>query len=92
VPDEEPNVTLPKTWEGHKGENEMRGYPWLPVVAFFICHRLAKEKGKNVTLWTVLGIIPVVNTFALAYLVGAVNALLEKKVDRLLSLLEKKDE
>jgi hypothetical protein len=81
----------------------MRGYPWLPFVAFlpwlimtiplvFICHHLAKEKGKNVTLWTVLGIIPAVNTFALAYLVGAVNTLLEKKVDRLLSLLEKKNE
>ena len=81
----------------------MRGYTCLPFAAFlpwliltiplvFICHRLAKEKGKNVTLWTVLGIIPVVNYFALAYLVGAANTLLEKKVDRLLSLLEKKDE
>lgn len=81
----------------------MQGYLCLPWVTFlpwlimtlpivFICHRLAKEKGKNVTLWTVLGIIPVVNYFALAYLVGSVNALLEKKVDRLLSLLEKKDE
>lgn len=62
----------------------------IPLV--FICYRLAKEKGKNVTLWTILGIIPVVNYFVLAYLVGAANRLLAKKVDRLLAILEKRSQ
>lgn len=61
----------------------------IPIVV--ICHRLAKEKGKDVTLWTILGIIPLVNYFALFYLIGTVNAHLERKVDQVLSLLEKKD-
>jgi hypothetical protein len=62
----------------------------IPIV--FICHRLAREKGKDVTLWTILGIIPLVNYFVLLYLVGAVNVHLQRKVDRVLSLLEKKDQ
>ena len=58
----------------------------IPFV--LICHRLAKEKGKNVTLWTVLGIIPLVNFYAMVYLVGSVNTILEEKLDRVLLLLE----
>ena len=58
----------------------------IPFV--LICHMLAKEKGKNVTLWTVLGIIPLVNFYAMVYLVGSVNTILEEKLDRVLLLLE----
>jgi hypothetical protein len=45
----------------------------LTIPLIFICHQLAKEKGKNVSLWTVLGIIPIVNYFVVLYLVGASN-------------------
>jgi hypothetical protein len=37
----------------------------LPILVLFIfaivSHMLAKEKGRNVVLWTILGFIPVVN-------------------------------
>jgi hypothetical protein len=59
----------------------------IPIV--FICRRLAKEKSKDVALWTVLGVIPGVNYFVLLYLVGAPNTGLEEKIDKLLSLLQK---
>jgi len=80
----------------------MRGPLFLPFISLLplilasipiviVCHRLAKEKGKDLTLWTILGIIPLVNYFAMFYLIGAVNTQLQRKVDRMLSLLEKKN-
>ena len=61
----------------------------LPIiVAFiygFIIHFLAKEKGRNVTLWTILGFIPVVNFFLLPFFIGAANLRLEAKIDQLIS-------
>lgn len=60
----------------------------LTIPISFICHRLAKEKKKNVALWTTLGIIPVVNYFVLFYLVGSANLVLEDKLDHLLKLVE----
>jgi uncharacterized BrkB/YihY/UPF0761 family membrane protein len=53
---------------------------------------LAKEKGKDITLWTVLSLIPVINFFVLLYLVGTPNTALDKKVDRILNLLPKEEE
>jgi len=50
----------------------------------FIARMLAKEKGRNVTLWTVLGFIPLVNYLCLAFFIGAANLRLEKKIDQLL--------
>ena len=61
----------------------------IPIV--FICNRIAKEKHKNVTLWTVLGLIPAVNYFALFYLIGSANTVLEKKLDTVLELLQKSE-
>jgi hypothetical protein len=55
------------------------------VVAFL----LARDKGRNVVLWTVLGICPVVNLFALWFFVGAANLNLEKKIDQLLERLSR---
>ena len=60
----------------------------ITVPIIFMCYHLSKEKGKNVTLWTILGIIPFVNYFALIYLVGAANVRLERKIDEILSLLK----
>ncbi len=59
----------------------------IPIV--IVCRRLAKEKGRNVTRYTVLGIIPVVNLFALWYMIGASNKYSEEKIDRILSYIEK---
>jgi len=50
-----------------------------------IAHMLAKEKGRNVTLWTILGFIPAVNIFCIWFFAGATNLWLEEKIDRLLN-------
>ena len=49
-------------------------------IAFF----LAKEKGRKVTLWTVLGFIPLVGYACMPFFIGAANLRLEEKIDRLL--------
>jgi hypothetical protein len=65
----------------------------LPILMLFIfaiiAHMLAKEKGRNVVLWTILGFIPVVNIFCMLFFVGAANLRLEKKIDQLLKTSEK---
>ena len=64
----------------------------LPILMLFIfaiiAHMLAKEKGRNVVLWTILGFIPVVNIFCMLFFVGAANLRLEKKIDQLLKTSE----
>ena len=64
----------------------------LPILMLFIfaivSHMLAKEKGRNVVLWTILGFIPVVNIFCMWFFVGAANLRLEKKIDQLLKTSE----
>jgi len=63
----------------------------MTIPLIFICHRLAKEKSRNVSLWTILGIIPLVNYFAVLYLVGACNTVLEEKLDRILMTTDKEN-
>ena len=53
---------------------------WFGLMGFL----LARDKGRNVALWTVLGMIPVVNFFCIWYFVGAANLRLERKIDALL--------
>lgn len=70
-------------------ETETALFGLLPLIIIslpfgFTARKLAKEKGRNVTLWTVLGFIPGVNYFCLPFFVGAVNLRLEKKIDQLL--------
>ena len=62
------------------------------ITVVLICYMLAKEKGKDITLWTVLSLIPLINFFVLLYLVGTPNTALDKKVDRILNLLPKEEE
>lgn len=62
----------------------------LPMI--FIIRRLAKEKGKDVVLWTVLACIPVVNMIILPYMVGAPSIKQEDKMDKILELLNKLDQ
>ena len=65
----------------------------IPIIMLLIfgivAHMLAKEKGRNVTLWTVLGFIPVVNIFCMWFFVGAANLRLENKIDQLLKETQK---
>ncbi|MCB1669316.1 MAG: hypothetical protein R3E73_12230 [Porticoccaceae bacterium] len=48
-------------------------------------YKLAKEKGRNVKLWTVLGCLPIVSFICLPFFVGAANLQLEKKIDEIIS-------
>jgi predicted acyltransferase len=50
-------------------------------------NKLAKEKGRNVTLWTILALIPIVNFLCMWFFVGAANLKMEKKIDALLNRL-----
>ncbi|MBT8119187.1 MAG: hypothetical protein KJN89_05665 [Gammaproteobacteria bacterium] len=65
----------------------------IPIIMLLIfgivAHMLAKEKGRNVVLWTVLGFIPVINVFCMWFFVGAANLRLEKKIDQLLEKTQK---
>ena len=60
----------------------------ITIPVFFICRQLAKEKNKNVGKWTIIGLVPFVNYFAMLYLIGASNHQLEDKIDRMLAKLE----
>lgn len=62
----------------------------LPLVLMtlpigFISRMLAKEKGRNLTTWTVMGFFPIVNYFAMIFFLGAANLKLERKIDELLA-------
>jgi hypothetical protein len=49
-----------------------------------VAYLLAREKGRNVVLWTVLGVIPVVNFACIWFFVGAADLRVERKLDQLL--------
>lgn len=76
-----------------EGNVHQQGDPVVTIVMFVmlsiplavVAHKLAKEKGRNVALWTVLGCIPVVNYFCLAFFIGASNLKLEEKIDEFLN-------
>lgn len=55
-------------------------------------HLLAKEKGRNVTKWTILALIPLVNFACIWFFIGASNLKLEKKIDDLALLLKSQSE
>jgi len=68
----------------------------LPMIVImipmaFIINKLAKEKGKNVVLWTVLACIPIVNIFILPYIVGTPSKIQEEKLNKILALMEKQE-
>lgn len=54
----------------------------IPVA--ITAHLLAREKGRNVVLWTVLGCIPLLNFFCMSFFIGAANLKLERNLDELL--------
>jgi hypothetical protein len=64
----------------------------VPLLIFsfiggFVALALARDKGRNILLWTVLGFIPFVNMFCIPFFIGAANLRLEKKVDEMLKIL-----
>lgn len=60
----------------------------ISILLMFICRSLAKEKGKNVTLWTIFGLIPGINIYSLLYLFGASSTILEGKIDKILAQMK----
>ena len=60
----------------------------ISIPIMFICRSIAKEKGKDVTLWTILGLIPVINIYSLFYLFGASSTILERKIDKILAQMK----
>ncbi|TFW36170.1 hypothetical protein [Massilia horti] len=65
---------------------------FLPMIVMSLlvaipAHLLAKEKGRNVTLWTILALIPIVNFACLWFFIGASNLKLERKLDALMQQL-----
>lgn len=79
-------------------EQEMTTAPvmlisFLPLIAMVAMvgvtsHLLAREKGRNVALWTILGCIPFLNFLFIWFFVGAANLKLERKIDLLLQQQE----
>ena len=63
-------------------------FAMISVLVAIIANKLAREKGRNVTLWTILGCIPMINFICLQYFIGAANLKLEEKIDKLLSQSE----
>lgn len=71
----------------------MNASGWLGFVPFLVfsfviglvAFLLAKDKGRNVPLWTILGLIPIVNFACMWFFVGAANLRLERKIDQLLA-------
>lgn len=75
----------------HEPEAGLYGLIPLLVMSLFvaiIAHLLAKDKGRNVALWTVLGCIPLVNWLCMSYFIGASNLRVERKIDDLLNIIK----
>ena len=54
----------------------------IPMI--FVVNKLAKEKGLNITLWTILACVPFVNLVILPYIIGTPSKILEAKMDLIL--------
>jgi hypothetical protein len=55
----------------------------MSVTVAITAYKLAKEKERNVLLWTILGAIPLVNFVCFGFFVGSANLRLERKIDEL---------
>ena len=43
----------------------------ITVVFGTTAYLLAKQKGRNVAVWTILGCLPIINVLAMTYFIGA---------------------
>jgi len=57
----------------------------LSLVYAFAIRAIAKEKGRNVTKWTILGLIPIVNFVFIVFAMGAADLGLHRKIDSLIA-------
>ena len=64
-------------------------YIILTVFIIFIINRLAKEKGLNVILWTILACIPFLNFIILPYIIGTPSRIQEKRINEIFEILKK---
>jgi len=53
-----------------------------------LAYFLAKDKGRNVGKWTVLGLIPFLNLIFLLYFISATNLRLEGKLDKIIAKMD----
>lgn len=56
----------------------------MSLIFGFVGYFLAKDKGRPVLKWAILSIIPFVNVFCLAFLIGSTSLRIEKKLDAIL--------
>jgi hypothetical protein len=61
------------------------------ILIAIVVNILAKEKGKNVALWTILACIPIINLISIIYIVGTSNKRLEDKLDKVIEVLNRSD-
>jgi O-antigen/teichoic acid export membrane protein len=66
---------------------------FLPLILMSLsiavaAYLLAKEKGRKVWKWTILGAIPFVNFACLWFFIGAANLKFERKIDDLIARLD----
>jgi hypothetical protein len=54
----------------------------VSVIFALITYFLAKKKGRNLAVWTIVGAIPFVNTYAVVALICLPTLRLERKVDQ----------
>lgn len=67
---------------------------FLPLICMSLlmaipANLLAREKGRNVLLWTVLALVPGVNFACMWFFVGAANLKLERRIDDLVHELKR---
>jgi hypothetical protein len=56
----------------------------MGIAASILSFNLAKAKGYSAVKFTILGLIPIVNWFTTAYLIGAPDRVLRARLDALL--------
>jgi hypothetical protein len=61
----------------------------ISLTVGFVARALAKEKGRNTALWTILGFIPLVNMVCMPFFIGAPNLRIEKKLDEIIEKLNR---
>lgn len=64
----------------------------MSLLMAIAAHLLAKEKGRNVTKWTILALIPIVNFACIWFFIGASNLKLERKIDDLALRLQSRSD
>ena len=60
----------------------------MSLVMAIAANLLAREKGRNVTKWTILSLIPIVNFACIWFFIGATNLHTERKLDEILKRLD----